>query len=109
MSSWTWRRTTNRKWFQVSIYQEDGGLYVLDRRPKPEALLPSSIDYVVAPCEDWNGVRIVVDGIPVSLKVGVSSVEVIVEGDLPAEKSKRLAEEVRMKTEAIVGNRCIAE
>jgi hypothetical protein len=50
---------------------------------------------------------IVVDGISVSLKVGVSAIEVVVEGDLPAEKSKRLAEEVRMKAEAIVGSRCI--
>ena len=41
------------------------------------------------------------------LKIRVSAIEVVVEGDLPAEKSKRLAEEVRMKAEAIVGNRCI--
>ena len=46
----------------------------------------------------------VVDGISVSFKVGVSAIEVVVEGDLPAEKSKRLAEEVRMKAEAIVGS-----
>jgi hypothetical protein len=107
VSSWCWRRTTNRNWFQASICQEDGGLYVLERHPKPEALLPSSIEYTVSKCEDWNGARIVVDGISVSLKVGVSAIEVVVEGDLPAEKSKRLAEEVRMKAEAIVGSRCI--
>ena len=107
VSSWCWRRTTNRNWFQASICQEDGGLYVLERHPKPEALLPSSIEYTVSQCEDWNGARIVVDGITVSLKVGVSAIEVVVEGDLPAEKSKRLAEEVRMKAEAIVGSRCI--
>jgi hypothetical protein len=71
------------------------------------ALLPSSVEYIVSPCEDWNGARIVVDGISISLKVGVSAIELIVEGDLPAEKSKRLAEEVRMKAEAIVGKRCI--
>ncbi len=69
--------------------------------------MPSSIEYTVSQCEDWNGARIVVDGISVSLKVGVSAIEVVVEGDLPAEKSKRLAEEVRMKAEAIVGSRCI--
>ena len=109
VSSWTWQRTTNRNWFQASICQEGGGLYVLERRPKPEALLPSTIAYVVSPCDEWNGARIVVDGIPVSLKVGVSAIELIVEGDLPAEKSKRLVDEVRMKAEAIVGTRCIVE
>jgi hypothetical protein len=51
--------------------------------------------------------RIVVDGIPLTLKVGVSAIEVIVEGDLPAGKKQAIANEVRMKTEAIVGGRCI--
>ena len=108
-SSWIWQRTTSRNWFQVSICQEDGGLFVLERRPKPDALLPSSIEYIVSSCEDWNSARIVVDGISVSLKVGVSAIELIVEGNLPVEKSKRIVEEVRLKAEAVVGSRCIVE
>jgi hypothetical protein len=107
VTSWIWRRTTNRNWFQVSICQENGGLFALERRPEPEALLPCRIGCIVSPCEDWDGARMVVDGISISLKVGVSAIELIVEGDLPAEKSKRLAEEVRMNAEAIVGSRCI--
>jgi hypothetical protein len=108
-SSWTWRRTTNRNWFQVSICQEDGRLFVLERNPKPEDLLPSNMEYIVSPCEDWNVARIIVDGVSVSWKVGVSSIELIVEGNLPAEKSRRLAEEVRMRAETVVGSPCIVE
>jgi len=91
----------------VPSFDLPGRRGALRLRATPEALLPSSIEYTVSQCEDWNGARIVVDGISVSLKVGVSAIEVVVEGDLPAEKSKRLAEEVRMKAEAIVGSRCI--
>jgi hypothetical protein len=109
VSSWKWQRITNRNWFQASICQQDGGLYVLDRHPKPDDLLLSTIPYIVLTCEDRDTARIVVDGIPVSLKGGVSAIELIVEGELPAEKSKRLVDEVRMKAEAIVGTRCIVE
>jgi hypothetical protein len=109
LSSWTWRRTTNRNWLQISICQENGALYVLDRHPDPHALLPSSVDYVVSPCEDRNDARIIVDGIPISLTVGVSSIDVIVEGDLPPEKCKRLIEEMRKKTELIVGSQCFLQ
>jgi hypothetical protein len=42
----------------------------------PKALLPRSIEYVVADCDLWNGARIVVEGVPVSLIVGVPSIGV---------------------------------
>jgi hypothetical protein len=45
----------------------------------------------------------------VSLRVGVSFIEVIVEGDLPSEKSYQLAEEIRTNAEAVAGRRCIME
>jgi hypothetical protein len=109
VKSWTWLRTTNRNWLQFSIRQENGGLFVLDKRPEPQTLLPRTIKHAVAPCEEWNGARIVIDGIPVSLSVGVSCIDVVVEGNLPSEKSDRLAEEVRINAEAIVGNRCVVE
>ncbi len=108
-NTWTWRRNTNRNWHQFSIRQEDKGIFVLDRRPKPQALLPRTVEHVVVPCEEWNGVRIVVDGIPVSLRVGVSFIDVIVEGDLPFEKSHQVAEEVRSNAEAAIGRRCVME
>ena len=107
--SWTWRRTTNRNWHQFSILQENGGLFVLDRRPKPHTLLPNGIEHVGLPCEGWDGARILIDGVPVSLNVGVSSIDVIVEGNLSPEKASRLAEEIRLKAESVAGSRCVIE
>jgi hypothetical protein len=105
--SWTWVRTTNRNWRQFSICQEDGGLFVLDKHPKPEALLPRSIEYVRTNCEQWNGARIVVEGVAASLTIGVSFIDLIIEGDLSTETSARLAEEIRHNVEAATGSRCI--
>lgn len=105
--SWTWMRTTNRNWRQISISQENGGLFIQDRHPKAEALLPRNIEYVRTSCEEWNGARIIVEAVAVSLKVGVSFIDLIIEGDLSAETCTRLAEEVRQNAEAATGSRCI--
>jgi hypothetical protein len=105
----TWVRTTNRNWRQFSIRPEGRGLFVLERRPKPENLLPLTIDYVCANCQEWNGARIIVDGVPVSLTVDVSFIDLIIEGNLPPETSQRLAEEIRRNAEAFVGSPCIFE
>jgi hypothetical protein len=107
--SWIWHRTTNRNWTQFSIHQENKKMFVLEKRPEPPALLPRTIKHIVAPCDEWNGARIVIDGVPVSLRVGVSSIDVIIEGNLPPEISQRLAEEVRTTAEAIAGSRCVVE
>ena len=105
--SWTWVRTTKRSWRQFSICQENRGLFVLEKHPKPEALLPRNIEYVRASCEEWNGARIIVKGVAVSLTVGVSFIDVVIEGDLSSETSQRLAEEIRLNAEAATGSRCV--
>jgi hypothetical protein len=88
-----------RDLFKVHFNREDG----------PQAILPRTVEHMLLPSEEWNGARIVVDEIPVSLRVGVSFIEVIVEGDLPSEKSYQLAEEIRTNAEAVVGRSCIME
>jgi hypothetical protein len=100
-------RTTKRNWRQFSIAQEDGGLFVLDKHPKPEALLPRDIEYVRTSCEEWNGIRIAVAGVPISITVGVSFIDLIIEGDLPAETSQALAEEIRRLAESATGSHCV--
>lgn len=105
--SWTWERTTKRNWRQFSISQENGGLFVLDKHPKPEALLPHDIEYVRTNCEEWNGARIIVAGVPVSLRVGVSFIDLIIEGDLPTETCESLAEKIRRSAEVATGSRCV--
>ena len=105
--SWAWVRTTNRNWRQWSIRQENGSFFLQDGRPKLEALLPRNIDYVRSDCEAWNGARIIVEGVAVSLSVGVSFIDLIVEGDLSTETSASLAEEIRHNAEVVTGRRCI--
>jgi len=109
LHSWVWRRLTNRNWRQFSICQEDKALFVLERHPEPEALLPRSVEHTVVQREESTATRIVVEGVSVSLRVGVSCIEVVVEGELPNDQSMRLAEEVRANAESAINRRCILE
>jgi hypothetical protein len=107
--SWTWHRATNRNWSQFSICQENKNMFVVEKRPEPQALLPRTIKHIVAPCDEWNGARIVIDGVPVSLRVGVSSIDVVIEGNMAPEIAQRFVEDVRTNAETIVGTHCFVE
>jgi len=61
------------------------------------------------PCEEWNAALIVVEGVPVSLTVEISEVQVIVQGNLRDDLAARLVEEIRANLEAFVGNPCAVE
>jgi hypothetical protein len=106
--SWAWQRLTDRNWPQFSIHQEKG-LFVLEQRPRPEAILPRHIESAVMPCEGEEDARFIVAGVPVSLTVGVKYIEIVVEGDMPGALSARIAEEVRVNTEAAIQRQCILE
>jgi hypothetical protein len=108
MKSWVWQRLTNRNWLEFSIRQEKG-LFVLEHRPKPEALLPRDIEYTIVPCEGQEDARIIVAGVPVSLTLGVKYIEVVVEGHMPAALAAGVAEAIRTNAEATVQRRCILE
>ena len=107
--SGVWRRLTRRDWLQFSIRQEGRGLFVLEQSPAKESLFPGSVEYSVEPCEDWNLIRFVVLGVPVSVAVEVNEIVVIVEGELPDGLSSRIAEEVRPNAEAAIQVRCVLE
>jgi hypothetical protein len=109
LRSGVWHRLTNRNWRQFSIRQEERGLFVLEQCPEVEALLPHGIEHTVEPCDEWNRVRFAVLGVPVSVAVEVSAIEVIVEGELPAEVAHRVADEVRANAEAAIQRRCVLE
>ncbi|WP_162671432.1 hypothetical protein [Gemmata massiliana] len=107
--SGVWQRLTNRNWSQFSVRQEDRGLFVLERSPKREQLFPHAVEYTTEPCEDWSGIRFVVQGVPVSVTVGVSEIDIIVEGELPGEMAGQIAEEVRTNTEVAIQQRCVLQ
>jgi hypothetical protein len=98
--SGVWRRVTNRKWHQFNVCQEDGKLFVLGRNPPIEALLPEGTKILAKSGLNPEFTRIAVDGLPLSLSVGVSSIEIIVEDDMPEEMLLQLADQIRAKTQA---------
>jgi hypothetical protein len=107
--SWAWRRLTNRNWPQFSIRREDGRLFIREHRlerEQREQLYPRGVEHTVEPCEEWNRIRFVVQGVPVSVTADIGDIEIIVEGELPAELAGRIAEEVRANAEAAIQRRC---
>ncbi|HLJ88886.1 MAG TPA: hypothetical protein VKZ53_18855 [Candidatus Angelobacter sp.] len=108
MTSWVWQRLTNRNWRQFSVSQENG-LFVLERHPKPDALLPRNIEHTVVQCKGKEDARFIVAEVPVSLTVGVTSIDIVIEGAMPEPLAARLAAEIRANTEATIQRACILE
>lgn len=109
LRSGVWSRLTNRNWRQFSIRQEDSQFFVLERGLNAENLIPRAAERTVAPDEESNRVQIVASGVPISLIVGVSSIEIIFEGEMPGELCLRLAEEIRANAEAAIKHACVLE
>jgi len=108
MRSGVWQRLTNRNWLEFTIRQEKG-LFILENKPTPEALLPRNIEYDIAPCADHEILRVIVAGVPVSLTLGIKYLRIVVEGDMPEALLGHLAEEIRANAESAVHGRCILE
>jgi hypothetical protein len=106
--SWVWQRLTSRNWRQYSIFQESG-LFVLEHHPKPETLLPRNIEHSVVSCKGEEDARVIVAGIPVSLTVGVTSIDIVIEGPMPDPLAARLAAEIRGNAEAAIRRTCTLE
>jgi hypothetical protein len=107
--SGVWRKLTNRNWAQFSIRQEDRRLFVRDREPNRDAQYPSGIEYSPEACDEEGPIRILVEGIPVSIALSVSEVEIVIEGQLPEELAKRVAESIRANLEAAIQLPCVLE
>jgi hypothetical protein len=102
-----WRRLTNRNWQQFRIRQQDGQLFALERAPDIDELLPQRASSVVQPIDDVVGWRFEIEGVTVSLRSRCSAIELVIEGDLPANHSHAIAEEVRGKAEAAINCPCV--
>jgi hypothetical protein len=48
-------------------------------------------------------------GVPVSVKVSIDYIDVIIEGDVLADFGDRVAEEIRANAETVIQHRCILE
>lgn len=100
-----WRRITDRKWHEFSVRQERVS-FVLDRRPKPEALLPRNVQHIIVLSEGDADARFLVEDVAVSLTIHFTHIEVVVEGDLHGSLLEQLMEEIRANAETQIGRPC---
>jgi hypothetical protein len=107
--SLVWRRLTNRNWRQFQIRQEDRRVFMLEDRPEPKSLVPSGIECSVVASKEWNQCLIRVEGIQVSLTVGVACIEIVFEGNLPEEMCMRIAQGVLTRAEETTHRKCVLE
>ncbi len=109
IKSGAWRRLTNRNWRQFAIRQEDSGFFAREHGLRPENLVPRSLMLPLAAEEEWRRAQILVQGVPVSIIVGVRYIELIVEGELPSDVCTQVTEQVRINAEAAIKRPCIVE
>jgi len=131
-----WKRLTNRKWRQFSIRDEEGKHFMKGRPFRGccgmegeswkgesldipdfedpflyvEAVCPGRFEYETVVSEEFSlEDRIVVAGIPVSIRVECFAIEVIVEGDMGGAMATALAEDIKAGVEAETGRPCVLE
>ncbi len=136
LATGAWTRLTDRRWKQFSIRNESGKPFTMgppfrgccppDAEPwncepldqlvdmadlfihvMPEALLPRRLAYETV----WTDgpsldTRILVTGIPVSIAMEASSIEVIIEGDMDPALANDLAQDIKDGIEADTGQPC---
>jgi hypothetical protein len=129
-----WKRLTNRNWRQFSISDEGGKAFmkgppfrgclqaeddpVEEARDvadpfiyvMPEALLPRKFAYdTIWSDEPSLDDRILVSGIPVSIKMEAFSIEIVIEGEMNEDMANALAEDIREGVEADTGRQCVVQ
>ena len=107
--SGVWRRETNRKWHQFKVRQSDGKLFVLERHPPLEALLPEGTELLGKSALNPKFTQIEIDSVPISVAVGVSSIEIIIEADLPDKILLQIVDQIRAATEVAISTPCMLE
>jgi hypothetical protein len=103
-----WEQISNRNWRQFSVSQEDGKWFpVQPRLLSVEDLVPEDVERTANQPESSLAEKIVIKGVPVLLEVGLSAIEVVVEGELPNEIYERLRENIRGNAEVFLKKRCV--
>lgn len=133
-----WKRLTDRKWRQFSIFSDERKIFMkgvpfrgscsMDAEPgkgegpempdlgdtfiyvKPEVLFPRSFEYETVYWEEYSPEdRIIVDGIQVSIKVESFAIEVMIEGEMDEAKANALVQDIREGIEADIGRPCVVK
>ncbi len=131
-----WKRLTDRKWRQFSISNQQNKVFMKGQPFRgccgmegeswkrdaleipdfqetlvyilPEALLPRHVEYETIFSEEFSlEDRIVVAGIPVSIKVAAFSVEIVIEGQMEEAKAVALVRDIKENIEADTRLPCV--
>jgi hypothetical protein len=105
LNSRTWRRTTNRNWYQAKISRNDGHVFPLKPYSKAEALLPRAIPHTLLNCE-WREAKLLIENVEVSMRVGITNIKIVVKGHLSEELLARLLEEIQMNAQTLMRCKC---
>jgi hypothetical protein len=104
----SWRRITNRNWRQFSVRQEDGKWFAAQPQLLGvDDLVPSGTERASIQPREYRAARIVVEGVPVLLEVGMGSVEIVVEGSLTEGARTQLCETIRRNAEVFLKQTCV--
>jgi hypothetical protein len=105
LKSRVWRQVTDRKWYHAKIQSDHKRPFPLKPYAKAELLLPQTIPYTPLQC-DWRNARILIENVEVSIEVGLSDVEVVVQGNLSDGLRTRVLEEIQMNIQVLAQTRC---
>jgi hypothetical protein len=105
----TWERLTDRKCRRFLVRQQAGRPFILDRGVVLKDIVPSNLEQISVPGEEFRAARVVVKEVPILIIIGVRCVEVIIEGELPGDLSNRFAEQILANTQAAIGHDCVLE
>lgn len=105
ISSGMWQRLTHRKWQQFQVRQEDSKLFVGERHPDNEAVLPEGAALLAKSTLLPKFTRADVGGVSLAFYIGVGAIEIIVEDNRP-DIARQIADQIRSRTEAAIYKRC---
>jgi hypothetical protein len=105
----SWRRLTNRNWAEFRIHRQDHRMFPYNPEIASQQLLPRGLEHTALPSDEPRETRIEVRGVPVSIAVDISHIDVVVEGELPDDLARHLVEEIRSNAEAVVHGPCVLE
>jgi hypothetical protein len=102
-----WRQLTSRNWAQFRVHRADRKSFPFEYPLPLEALYPQNVEHTVVPCDEWNQIRFVVGGAPVTVTVESSAIRVLVAGAVPEQLAHHIAEGVRANAAAASQQPCV--
>ena len=103
-----WRRETDCGWVQLHIRQTDGRFFV-GRPPSIEDILPAGAALMGESAWNAEFTKAEIDGVPLSVCIGIVSIEIVVQAKIPNKMLLSIGEQIRVNTEFAVRARCILQ